>query len=65
MRKSKKNLEKTKMGYNKTKMAHFRPKWPELDQIIFNKLSIKIKSDLVGQKKAIKFIIYHLGRISL
>ena len=39
------------MGYNQTKMANIRPKWPELDQIICKKLRIKVKIDLIGQNQ--------------
>ena len=50
------------MGYNKTKMANFRPKWRKIDQIFCKKLWIKEKSDLRGQNKTIKIKIDQIGQ---
>ena len=43
-------------------MANIRPKWPESDQIIFKKLMIKVKLDLIGQNKPNKLNIDHIGQ---
>ena len=53
------------MGYNWTKMANIRPKWPELDQIIYKKLMIKEKIDLKGQDKPINLRKYQNKKIKI